>query len=72
MKGNTDTEKFSNSKKVQRASVREKLRQISDSEIVVFTDGSALSNTGFTRRGALIYLNGYRTYYPIEKKLSVT
>ena len=57
--GKTYTEEFTNTKEVQEVNVREKLNELGNYGIVVFTDRSALNNPGPTGAGAVIYLDGY-------------
>ena len=57
--GKTDTEEFKNSKEVREVNVREKLNEMGNFDIVVFTEGSALSNPHPTGAGAVIYVDGY-------------
>ena len=61
VKGKVDTDNFVNSKNVHAENIREKLKQIKEDEITIFTDGSALGNPGPTGAGAVIYMNGYHT-----------
>ena len=61
VKGKVDTDNFVNSKNVHVENIREKLKQIKEDEIMIFTDGSALGNPGPTGAGAVIYMNGYHT-----------
>ena len=61
VKGKVDTDDFVNSKNVHVENIRDKLNQIKEDEIVIFTDGSALGNPGPTGAGAVIYMNGYHT-----------
>ena len=69
VKGKTDyRDGFRNSKEVQELKIRDKLRQIKDNDIVVFTDGSALSNPGPISGRAVIYIGGYGTNLILLKK----
>ena len=57
--GKTGTEEFTNSKEVHEVNVREKLNKMGNDDIVVLTDGSALSNPCPTGALAVIYVGGY-------------
>ena len=48
--------------------IRDILRQIKDNDIMVFTDGSTLSNPGPTGGEAAIYIDGYGTNPILLKK----
>ena len=51
------TEDFQNMKNTQEENVRQLLNKIDDTDVLVFTDGSALGNPGQTGAGAVIYLD---------------
>ena len=59
--GLLDTEEFSNTKENQEVNIREVLDQCSNRDVLLFTDGSALTNPGPTGARAVIYLDGYST-----------
>ena len=68
VRGKVDTPDFENSKDIQEENMRELLQQITQEEIVIFTDGSALGNPGPTGAGAVVYLNGYQSVPVLLKK----
>ena len=60
--GLLDTEEFANTKEDQEVNIREVLNQCSSRDVLLFTDGSALTNPGPTGVDAVIYLDhGYST-----------
>ena len=59
--GLLDTEEFENTKEDQEVNIREVLDQCRSRDVLLFTDGSALTNPGPTGAGAVIYLDGYST-----------
>ena len=59
--GLLDTEEFANTKEDQEVNIREVLDQCSSQDVLLFTDGSALTNPGPTGAGAVIYLDGFST-----------
>ena len=61
VRGKEDTADFKNSKDIQEENMRELLQEITQEEIVIFTDGSALGNPGPTGAGAVVYLDGYQS-----------
>ena len=68
VKGKVNVEEFTNTKAIQEENIRERLSQLGNDEIVIFTDGSPLSNPGPTGAGAVIYLNGYQSSPVLLKK----
>ena len=68
VKGNIVTEEFKNTKSVQEDNIRELLQTMNRGNVIVFTDGSALSNPGPTGAGAVVYLEGYQSSPVLLKK----
>ena len=68
VKGNIITEEFKNTKSVQEENIRELLHSMNRENVIVFTDGSALSNPGPTGAGAVFYLEGYQSSPVLLKK----
>ena len=62
------TEKFANTKEDQEVNIREVLDQCSSQDVLLFTDGSALTNLGPTGAGVVIYLDGYSTSHILSQK----
>ena len=60
-KGKSTREEFQLSKDVQAENIKELLLLIPDTDILIFTDGSALINAGPTGWSAIVYLNGPRS-----------
>ena len=54
----SNSEQFEFSKEVQAENIKELLSQIPHTEMLVFTDGSALTNPGPTGGSAIVYLDG--------------
>ena len=48
--------------------IREVLDQCSSGDVLLFTDGSALTNPGPTGAEAVIYLDGYSTSHILSQK----
>ena len=57
-----------NTKSRQEENVREMLDNTDDSDVLVFTDGSALGNPGPTGAGAVVYLDAYQSVPVLLKK----
>ena len=55
------TEEFANTKEDQEVNIIDVLDQCSSQDVLLFTNGSALTNPGPTGAGAVIYLDGYST-----------
>ena len=55
------TETSTNRREDQEVNIREVLDQCSSRDVLLFTDAIALTNTGPTGAGAVIYLDGYST-----------
>ena len=68
VKGNIVTEEFKNTTSVQEENIRELLQTMDRKNVIVFTDGSALSNPGQTGAGAVVYLEGYQSSPVLLKK----
>ena len=68
VKGNIVTEEFKNTKSVQEENIRALLQTMNRENVIVFTDGSALSNPGPTGAGAVVYLEGYQSSPVLLKK----
>ena len=59
-RGNVMAEEFSNSKEEQEENIREFLNKSTGSDVLLFTDGSALYNPGPTGAGAaVVYIDGF-------------
>ena len=63
-----DTEEFANAKEDQEVNIREVLDQCSSPDVLLFTDGSALTNPGPTCAGAVNYLDRYSTSPILSQK----
>ena len=70
-RGKVMAEEFSNSKEEQEENIGEFLVKSTDSDVLLFTDGSALNNPGPTGAGAVVYIDGYNSV-PVLIKKAVT
>ena len=70
-RGKVMAEEFSNSKEEQEENIREFLVKSTGSDVLLFTDGSALNNPGPTGAGAVVNIDGYNSV-PVTIKKAVT
>ena len=63
-------EEINNSKEEQKENIREFLVKRTGSDVLLFTNGSALSNPGPMGAGAVVYVDGYNSQSSRKRRIT--